>query len=63
MNAYNEDRVLVGTSNEICAYTDLIIRGDTILNKNITVENLYINSGTLNVYGYTITVKKRSLHR
>lgn len=57
VNAYNKDRILVGTSNEICVYTDLIIRGDTILNKNITVENLYINSGTLNENGYTITVK------
>lgn len=41
VNAYNEDRVLLGTSNEICVYTDLMIHSDTVLNKNITVENLY----------------------
>ena len=57
VNAYTEDGILVGVSNEICLYTDLIIRSNTVLNHNITVENLYINSGTLNVNGYTVTVK------
>ena len=57
VNAYTEDGILVGVSNEICVYTDLIIRSNTVLDHNITVENLYINSGTLNVNGYTVTVK------
>lgn len=58
VKAYTEDGILVGVSNEISVFTDLIIRSDTVLNKNITVENLYINSGILNVNGYTVTVKK-----
>ena len=57
VKAYTEDGILVGVSNEICVYTDLIIRSNTVLDHNITVENLYINSGTLNVNGYTVTVK------
>ena len=57
VNAYTEDGILVGVSNEICLYTDLIIRSNTVLDHNITVENLYINSGTLNVNGYTVTVQ------
>ena len=44
VNAYTEDGILVGVSNEICVYTDLIIRSNTVLDHNITVENLYIRA-------------------
>ncbi len=56
VNAYSTDGILVGTSNEICVHTSWIIKSDTTLDRDIIVENLYLNSGTLNVNGHTVTV-------
>ena len=55
--AYDVDGNIIGMSDELRACTNLVLQGDRTLYEDIIVQNLYLNSGTLNVNGHTITVK------
>ena len=55
--AYDVDGNIIGMSDELRACTNLILQGDRTLYEDIIVENLYLNSGTLNVNGHAVTVK------
>ena len=55
--AYDIEGNVIGMSDELRACTNLTLQGDRTLYEDIIVQNLYLNSGTLNVNGHTITVK------
>ncbi len=55
--AYNIEGNVIGMSDELRACTNLTLQGDRTLYEDIIVQNLYLNSGMLNVNGHTITVK------
>jgi len=55
--AYDVDGNIIGMSEELRACTNLTLQQDMTLYEDIIVQNLYLNSGTLNVNGHTITVK------
>lgn len=55
--AYDIEGNVIGMSDTEYYYTNWTISGDTVLTSDKIVSNLYINSGTLNLNGYTLTVK------
>ena len=55
--AYDVDGNVIGMSNTEYYSTNWSISGDTVLTSDKIVPNLYINSGTLNLNGHTLTVK------
>lgn len=55
--AYDIDGNVIGMSNTEYFYTNWNVSGDTVLTSDRIVSNLYINGGTLNLNGYSLTVK------
>ncbi len=55
--AYDIEGNVIGMSDTEYYYTNWTISGDTVLTSDKIVSNLYINSGTLNLNGHTLTVK------
>ena len=56
VKAYGENGNLLLESNELCAHTNLTVSSNYTLTEDLKVSNLYINNGTLNLNGYTLTV-------
>ena len=55
--AFDINGNILESSDVIYLHTDWIITSDTVLTSNKTVSDLNIKSGTLNLNGYTLTVK------
>lgn len=56
VGAYDSDGKLLLESNELCAHTNLTLTSNYALTKDICAANIYVNSGTFNLNGYTLTV-------
>lgn len=56
VSAFDENGKLLSESNEICAHTNLTVNSNYTLTKDIKAANIFINGGTFNLNGYTLTV-------
>lgn len=56
VNAYDEEGTLLISSDEICAHTNLTLSSNFTLTNDIKAANVYVDSGTLNLNGHTLTV-------
>jgi len=57
VNAYDYEDNSISSSQELTAYTDWVISANTAMNRNRVVSDLNVNAGTLDLNGYTLTVK------
>lgn len=55
--AYDIDDNIIGMSDNEYFYTSWNILGDTVLTSDKIVSDLYVNAGTLNLNGHTLTVQ------
>lgn len=56
VSAFDENGKLLLESNEVCAHTNLTVNSNYTLTKDIKAANIFINGGTFNLNGYTLTV-------
>ena len=55
--AYDIDGNIIASSDTVYQYTDWNVTSDIVLTSDKTVSDLYINSGTLDLNGHTLTVR------
>lgn len=56
VGAYDNDGKLLLESNELCAHTNITINSNYTLTKDISAANIYVNSGTFDLNGHSLTV-------
>ncbi len=56
VGAYDESGKMLLESNELCAHTSLTLTSNYTLTKDISAANVYLNGGTFDLNGHSLTV-------
>lgn len=56
VRAYDKSGKMLLESNELCAHTNLTLTSNYTLTKDINAANVYVNGGTFDLNGHTLTV-------